>query len=555
MDPYRLLAAIRHALPQVLRWGLRLGLPLAALVGIAWFTLDLGAGNVASALRRVGTIDAARVGFRWSGDVVIEDLRLTPAAVPEVGGLRADRVVVETPGPFWLLRAAFRSAISGPATEDGSTGRLPAAESLTLRIENPVLGDRVRAAAGLGWFGIASASPFEAQGCGAVRYWTRADLERMGLPPGPAVLTLEYASLTDSAAQVRAELSVPGAGRAERTLRLLVAEPARMVDTVIEEIRVTEDAWRIVDEGFVAARNRHCAQRARTTRNQFMDRHVGAADAWLRQNDLVATPEMVDAYRRFATRGGEMVWRAKPKQVMALRAWRALPPPRRMALLEASLVTENRKPVPFVLSFPSEQAAAVAALGDPAAAGAPVGAVPGAETGAPPAAPAAAATGSPASATSPGAAGNPAPGAVASVTPATPVPATPAPVAAPTPASSTASTAPSAPPAPAPVAPTPPAATPGATANASPAAVVRTPRIAAGVVKYEDLARAIGRRVAIDTIYHTRRTGILRGYTATALRLQLPASEGGLELTLPSTTVTGAEILGDDLYLVPNESR
>ncbi len=56
-------------------------------------------------------------------------------------------------------------------------------------------------------------------------------------------------------------------------------------------------------------------------------------------------------------------------------------------------------------------------------------------------------------------------------------------------------------------------------------------------LEYSDLARYVGKTVRVRTTFKTVRTGTLLKYTDAALTVKLPDREGGMELSMPRSTV------------------
>jgi|GEM_PF-2183699 len=73
---------------------------------------------------------------------------------------------------------------------------------------------------------------------------------------------------------------------------------------------------------------------------------------------------------------------------------------------------------------------------------------------------------------------------------------------------------------------------------------VEVPRPASdGSISYSQLGPYLGREISVTTTWGTRRRGILKEHAQAQMRLQLPISEGGFDLTVPAETVVEVRIL------------
>ncbi len=160
---------------------------------------------------------------------------------------------------------------------------------------------------GLDLVGNASLSLFEAEGCEKDSMWIDDELAGMGLPASPLEMALSW-KRANNRLYLQHVLSRPGIGRLTYRGERGVDESVPLLG--IYEIPLDEPAsehWQIVDEGFVAARNRHCATKDGIDVATFIDRHLLSVRRTLQSEGLAATASLEAAYRGFATRGGEFV--------------------------------------------------------------------------------------------------------------------------------------------------------------------------------------------------------------------------------------------------------
>jgi hypothetical protein len=94
------------------------------------------------------------------------------------------------------------------------------------------------------------------------------------------------------------------------TLTRIVSAPGR--DSVLEladwpQSQLLSDEWSVVDEGFVAARNRYCAKKDGISEDLVWARHMAAVSRLLEAEGVQASTEMRKAYGGFSRHGGELV--------------------------------------------------------------------------------------------------------------------------------------------------------------------------------------------------------------------------------------------------------
>lgn len=192
---------------------------------------------------------------------------------------------------YWSLTKGrkFLSAIhSVDMTFEGGTGNLmtPFSEGLDLT-------------------GNASLSVFDAEGCADDHTWIDDELPDMGLPPSPLTMQLSW-SRANKRLSLHHRLSRAGIGRVEYRGERGVDDAVPLLG--IYEMPLDEPAsesWTLVDDGFVVARNRHCAKKDGIEVAAFVDRHLHSVRRVLESEGLAAGPTLEAAYRAFASEGGE----------------------------------------------------------------------------------------------------------------------------------------------------------------------------------------------------------------------------------------------------------
>lgn len=282
-----------------------IGLPLAILYAVLWWRVDAAVRQTLDQAR--GVVDATHAGTRVgiNGDVILKRLRLVPRLGGDAFTLRAERLVVQTPGLWWL----FRTSLFGMPREVPSR--------LGLVLEEYYV-DMPPRATGEQWLGSLSGMPFDTAGCQR-EGWMREDLREMGLSPGASDMSLRLERRGAEGLGIHYHASTPGVGGARATMQFavdprVVQSPELMMGARIEEVR-----WVFSDEGFIAARNRHCANRHRMSEPEFVQRHVEAVRRlFASQFRLEPGAAVTQAYAQFAGEGGEMELSLRPNGGMPL---------------------------------------------------------------------------------------------------------------------------------------------------------------------------------------------------------------------------------------------
>jgi len=390
----------------------------------------------------------------------------------------------------------------------------------------------------LRWIGPATGSPFESVGCGSGRRFDAEAFEAMGVPTGP--LKGEFRlDATGDRAKVEVRVFAEGRSSTSWSGDIRLKEPARFFDTDRQDMALAAEQWFVSDETFVVARNRYCARLVRVTRQGYVEHHANAIVQVLAGQGVTVPAGLVEVFKRFDTRGGELSWHSRPQAPLNRAEFEAWPLEQKISRLQAELAVNGENAEPFVLApLTPEEAATIAGRAmdeDPAA---------GSSSKEPAANEAAATTNS-----APTAQSVPAQQAAHQATPPPPVAgqqstaSTPAPApASPKPASQPAA----GPSAEATATPKPPTATQPATAPPPkpPAAVAKAkPLPTYGRIRFDDLERAVGRTVRIDTRFGTRRVGRVAAFNRAAVTIEINEKGTSLPLTVPRGTVLTVELV------------
>ena len=275
---------------------------LGVVLGIAaltWWTLDRAEYFISrSILVAYGDFETSFRGawFEWDGDLYAKDFRIVDEETGEAV-LRADYVVAETPGWFWVLRNLIFQKRQHRIKVDRIHVELLGLEAHA-DLGDPSLGD-------LGPFSADAASPWDGEGCSDLLSFSRFQLADLGLSPGPARLLFDY-QINGDDLDAQILLEVPGVSqvRVTRKEELLGGSNALVLDHLATQIH--SERIEIEDLGFVAARNRHCAKTAGIDEAAFVQRHIDSLQRIFAHHGLSVDIESVRLYREFAARGGSL---------------------------------------------------------------------------------------------------------------------------------------------------------------------------------------------------------------------------------------------------------
>jgi hypothetical protein len=549
-------APVRRALDgwrSPVRTGFAVAAGAAMLYLLLWAAAWRGAGKLTDGLLGLGLPEYRTLWVKPGGTIVFTDFRLRSPDPAAADVLSARRLELETPGLSWVARSGFRpsdSVASAPGTV--SPAAFPAASRLRLRAEGLVAGADL-VVGDLRWIGLASGAPLDGVGCEGSGRFSGTRLAEMGLGEGATVAEASLELLGRDRARIGLSIEHRSASRIELDMTVR-SEPARtLLDADWSKWVILERRWRVRDAGFVSARNRWCAQRLGISRDGFVDRHLAAIRRELGAAGLAPTAELEAAYRRYATRGGDLTWQSRPSLTTPVGQMATFALRERLRILDASLESLRGRPVAF-----SFNAAPRPALPEPAgdAAAPDAGLAPSVDAVAP--RPAAAPSASPA--TPPRSSGEPARPIAAEAVPPNPMAPPADPVErearageisgrrAPESGGSLSSAAGR-------------ATEPGAGQRRQPAAgtlagdgggriaaapSASQPRVVrpGSSVAYPELEALQGSRVEVRSVYGSLRAGRLLKYTDAAITVVLERDERGFAVTMPQATVDSVRVLG-----------
>ena len=350
---------------------LRIG-ALAALVAVGALKLaqhlaaDSQAVRIAGALAPSLKLSYADVGGALDGRVILESPRLEVLAGPAKGAVvRASRATIEPPGTFWLLQRIVMADASVP-------------RALDVRLEGTTFSqEAVDRYAHEGWFGTTSLVPFETLGCEPVTAFSSRDYTRMGMATYPREDQLRYA-YDPEAHTLRADLTATAAPFSTITahLDLSAFEPGAWFGnaSAAKAERIEQFALTWLDGGYLAKRNRFCAQLTGSDVLTYADRHLAAVKSFLEARGIVPGEDVANLYRKLVAEGGSAEISSLPEAAFVPADFAEYEPEDLLRQLNVTLRRNTAPPILMRLAFAApaqppdaDIAAALATITPPAA--------------------------------------------------------------------------------------------------------------------------------------------------------------------------------------------
>jgi len=282
-------------------WKLLRNLVIVAVLSIAvlklllWYEIQQGAARLVARLAPYAQIQYGGVGSGLDGRVDFSTVTVTVGKGASREVWRAAQVELATPGALWLVRRL----LSGDES-------LPERLGITLKgLQAPAA---ITAPGGeLSWLSPISLVPFETLGCGVVSRFSIADYQRMGLNPGVQQQRVDYRyDAANAALAFSAELaSLPFSTIAIRG-ELQKFDPNAVAAGNWQKLHVSELSLGYADGGYLAKRNRFCAQQAGMSPAQFVDQHLKAVAAFLAERGVQPGAATESIYRSLVAEGGRV---------------------------------------------------------------------------------------------------------------------------------------------------------------------------------------------------------------------------------------------------------
>ncbi|HEX5123169.1 MAG TPA: hypothetical protein VFV97_07965 [Rhodanobacteraceae bacterium] len=338
---------------------------VAALKLAQHLAADSQAVRIAGALAPSVRLTYAEVGGALDGRVIVESPRLEVLAGPAKGAvLRATRATIDPPGTFWLLQRIVMADASVP-------------RDLDIRLEGTTFSqDAVDRYAREGWFGTTSLVPFETLGCEPVTAFSSRDYARMGMATYPREDQLRY-RYDPEAHTLRADLTATAAPFSTITAHLDLSsfEPGAWLGDAraAKAERVEQFALTWLDGGYLAKRNRFCAQLTGSDATVYADRHLAAVKNFLSARGVVPGDDVANLYRKLVAEGGSAEISSLPEAQFAPADFAEYEPEDLLRQLNVTLRRNTAPPILMRLAFTApaqpadaDIAAALASITPPA---------------------------------------------------------------------------------------------------------------------------------------------------------------------------------------------
>lgn len=327
---------------------------VAVLKLVLWYEVQQGAARLAARLAPVAQLQYADVGAGLDGAVTLGGVTVTVTRDHAREVWRASRLDLGTPGALWLVRRLLLD-------DDSLPEHLSVAVS---GLQSPATAFGTAAAA----VNPLSMVPFETLGCGIVSRFSVADYQRMGLNPGAQQQRLEYRYDASAATlTLTADLASPPFSTINAHLELQKFDPRQLAGNW-QKLHASEIGVSYADGGYLAKRNRFCAQQAGITPAQFLDQHIAAVDALLRERGIQPSAPVEALYRALVAEGGRVSLLSLPPAASTVGQLLAETPDVMMRQLNLTARRNDAPPLMVRIAFVAPAEATATAEAAPAAA-------------------------------------------------------------------------------------------------------------------------------------------------------------------------------------------
>lgn len=345
-------------------WKLVRNLLLAGVLFAAGGKLALWAAaqqQAAELVQRVapwGTLTFASASADFDGLLTLSGVRFAPKPALALGQIEAREVELRARGAFALLLRAVTRDTDVP---DKLGVRLIGAKLPAFELFGT--------AGSTAWLGRVSMVPFETLGCGVVTRLSTTDYQAMGLAPALPDIDLDYRY--DAAARTLSfgvGASNPGFAAVKAHADVNGFSPAALTQAGARDaLRAAQLTIDYRDLGYLARRNRFCAQQLGLTPEAFVDQHVAALQEFLKARRIVPSEAVVALYRQLLAGSGSLQLLSLPNASVAPSQYASLDPEEVLRWLNLTARHNNSPPVLFKLYFLADPQPAEALAGIDAA--------------------------------------------------------------------------------------------------------------------------------------------------------------------------------------------
>lgn len=327
----------------------RVVLPLAVLYALLWWRADSAVEKQLANLRPYVDIQRGVTVLGLNGDVGFRNLQLTPhagGALPPVT-VKAERVVLHTPGLVWLVRSSLFGVPDEIPSRFGFSLTRMGLEGSPDALQAAMAGGNV-----LFPFDLAGCEPAmtPAVAIGLGVEGMASDVSVVAHNDGSGTLRLRIESASP--------LLVSYAGDIRLALATGTNPGLQMAGASFQSMDMV-----ITDEGFVNRRNVYCAGKLGIGVDEFLPRHLDAVRAAFAADGLVPGAAMSEAYAGFSKDGGALTVQVKPRRAMPFLQMQGMTAANMGLYFDATVRHDDGFAAPLVF-LPADQQAPVAA--DPA---------------------------------------------------------------------------------------------------------------------------------------------------------------------------------------------
>ena len=333
-------------------WKLVRNLLLTGVLSVAgcklalWAAAQQQATELAQQLSAWGTLTWSSAGADFDGRLTLGGIRFVPKPALAVGPVEASALHLRSGGAFWLLLRAVTRDTDVPSVLDVRLigAKLPAFELFDAAGEHA-------------WLGHVSMVPFETLGCGVVTRLSRADYQAMGLAPASPNLDVDYRyDAAERTLSFGAGAANPGFAAFKVRADLKEFAPAALTQAAARDaLRVAQLTVDYRDLGYLARRNRFCAQQLGVAPEAFVDQHVAAVQEFLKVRHVVPAEGVIALYRQILTSGGNLQLLSLPNANVAPAQYAAYDPEEVLRWLNLTARYNNAPPVLFKLYFLADE--------------------------------------------------------------------------------------------------------------------------------------------------------------------------------------------------------
>ena len=297
------------------------------------------AGALAPSMR----LSYADVSGALDGRVTLESPRLEVMNGPARGAVvRAESATIESSGALWMLARIVRNDVAVPVALDVHLHGASFSQ------------DAVDAYAREGWFGASSLVPFESLGCDPVSTFSPRDYARMGMAPRPREDDLRY-SYDAQARTLRADVVSTASPFSTITAHLELSsfEPTAWFGNAraAKAQRVEQFSLTYLDGGYLAKRNRFCAQLTGADAAGYTSRHLAAVKAFLDARGVVAGDDVAAVYRNLVAGGGSVEISSLPEAAFVPADFASFAPEDLLRQLNVTMRGNTAPPILMRLAF------------------------------------------------------------------------------------------------------------------------------------------------------------------------------------------------------------